>query len=236
MPNHIELCLLQLPGRNARLREKSYTRMEELVTKLTPDLIPYLDRPFAFFGLCLGGVQAFEVAQRLVNVHNLHPTHLIFAGSRAPHFYNEHQFASDVLQFNYESDREPAVSDDGELIAMLKEMNFANNQALFDDAEMRDLMLPIIKADYEINNTYLYETSPRLEVPITSIGGRIDPTPRAFTSPAGVSIRLMRSSRCSVRGPLLRGRAARSDSQYRGGNPRHFLQFKNSHSAETVHQ
>ncbi|RMQ40639.1 Amino acid adenylation domain protein [Pseudomonas cichorii] len=176
LPDHIELCLLQLPGRNARLREKSYTSMEELVSNLTPDLLPYLDRPFAFFGLCLGGVQAFEVAQRLASAHNLHPSHLIFAGSRAPHFYNEHQFASDVQQFNYESDSEPAAKDDDEdLIAMLKEMNFANNQALFDDAEMRDLMLPIIKADYEINNTYLYETSPRLAVPITSIGGRIDP-------------------------------------------------------------
>ncbi|GFM69825.1 acyltransferase domain-containing protein [Pseudomonas cichorii] len=176
LPDHIELCLLQLPGRNARLREKSYTSMEELVNNLTPDLLPYLDRPFAFFGLCLGGVQAFEVAQRLTSAHNLHPRHLILAGSRAPHFYNEHQFASDVQQFNYESDSELVAKDDDEdLIAMLKEMNFANNQALFDDAEMRDLMLPIIKADYEINNTYLYETHPRLAVPITSIGGRIDP-------------------------------------------------------------
>ncbi|WP_058542717.1 type I polyketide synthase [Pseudomonas fluorescens] len=237
LPNHIELCLLQLPGRNARLREKSYTRMEELVTKLTPDLIPYLDRPFAFFGLCLGGVQAFEVAQRLVNVHNLHPTHLIFAGSRAPHFYNEHQFASDVLQFNYESDREPAVSDDGELIAMLKEMNFANNQALFDDAEMRDLMLPIIKADYEINNTYLYEASPRLEVPITSIGGRIDPyatgvhitgwrehTTHAFKSVfcAGDHY-FVEGQRDLIASIVVETLATSSNS-------------KNSHSAETVYQ
>jgi phthiocerol/phenolphthiocerol synthesis type-I polyketide synthase E len=175
LPDHIELCLLQLPGRNARLGEKSYTRMEELVTNLTPDLLPYLDRPFAFLGLCLGGVQAFEVAQRLVKEHDLYPSHLIFAGSRAPHFYNEHQFASDVLQFNYESDGESAQKGDSELIAMLKEMNFANNQALFDDAEMRDLMLPIIKADYEVNNTYLYRAHPPLAVPMTSIGGRIDP-------------------------------------------------------------
>jgi acyl transferase domain-containing protein/surfactin synthase thioesterase subunit len=175
LPDHIELCLLQLPGRNARLGEKSYTRMEELVTNLTPDLLPYLDRPFAFLGLCLGGVQAFEVAQRLAKAHDLYPSQLIFAGSRAPHFYNEHQFASDVLQFNYESDGESAQKGDSELIAMLKEMNFANNQALFDDAEMRDLMLPIIKADYEVNNTYLYRAHPPLAVPITSIGGRIDP-------------------------------------------------------------
>ncbi|WP_448649265.1 KR domain-containing protein [Pseudomonas corrugata] len=175
LPDHIELCLLQLPGRNARLGEKSYTRMEELVTNLTPDLLPYLDRPFAFLGLCLGGVQAFEVAQCLAKAHDLYPSHLIFAGSRAPHFYNEHQFASDVLQFNYESDGESPERGDSELIAMLKEMNFANNQALFDDVEMRDLMLPIIKADYEINNTYLYRAHPPLAVPITSIGGRIDP-------------------------------------------------------------
>lgn len=174
MPDHIELCLIQLPGRNARLKEKPYTSMEELVEKFTSDLLPYLDRQFAFFGLCLGGVQAYEVAQRLNHVHNLLPAHLIFAGSRAPHFYNEHQFASDVQQFNYETDKN-GEKDDNSFIAMLKEMNFANNQALFDDAEMRDLMLPIIKADYEINNTYLYEASPPLEVPITSIGGRIDP-------------------------------------------------------------
>lgn len=58
---------------------------------------------------------------------------------------------------------------------MLKDVNFANNKALFKDAELLSLMLPVIKADYELNNGYIYRPKPPLATPITAIGGRADP-------------------------------------------------------------
>ncbi|TIX53167.1 MAG: thioesterase, partial [Mesorhizobium sp.] len=49
------------------------------------------------------------------------------------------------------------------------------NKALFEDPEMHAMMLPIIQADYAMNNAYRYGSHPPLDAPITAIGGRVDP-------------------------------------------------------------
>ncbi len=58
---------------------------------------------------------------------------------------------------------------------MLQDVNFANNRALFKDPELLSLMLPVIKADYQLNNAYTYQPRTPLAVPITALGGRADP-------------------------------------------------------------
>lgn len=175
LPDFVELGILQLPGRSARLRENFYTRMEEMVDHLVPDILPFVDMPFAFFGHCVGGVQSFEVAQKLRTEYGLEPEYLFVAGGRSPQIYNEEQFAIDVQQFNHETGKAEHELDEEDFVEMLREVNFANNKALFEDKEMRDLMLPIIQCDYEINNYYRYGGHPPLDTPITAIGGRIDP-------------------------------------------------------------
>lgn len=51
----IELCLVNLPGREKRLKESPYTHLNILVEALVDGLAPHLDQPFAFFGHSLGG-------------------------------------------------------------------------------------------------------------------------------------------------------------------------------------
>src|SRR5204863_8481508 len=54
LPGEIEVCAVQLPGREARLREPSFTRLPEVIQALAPALRPYFTLPFAFFGHSLG--------------------------------------------------------------------------------------------------------------------------------------------------------------------------------------
>jgi acyl transferase domain-containing protein/surfactin synthase thioesterase subunit len=175
LPKTLEMAAIQLPGRGARLKEDFYLSMEQLVDSLTPELIPYLDKPFIFFGHCLGGIQAFEVAQKLRKDYDLQPIHLFTAGSRAPQFYNPRQLEIDIQQFNHNTHAANHELSEKQFIDMLREVNFANNQALFEDEETRNLMLPIIKADYQINNNYMYHAQSPLDIPITAFGGRVDP-------------------------------------------------------------
>ncbi|WP_245501872.1 SDR family NAD(P)-dependent oxidoreductase [Mesorhizobium sp. M2A.F.Ca.ET.039.01.1.1] len=176
MPDHIEFGILQMPGRSARLEEGFWMRMEDLVDGIVPEMLPFLKgKPFAFLGFCYGGVQAFEVAQRVRRDHGLEPEHFFVAGGRSPQIYNDDQFAIDVQQFNHETGKSEHELDESEFVEMLKEVNFANNKALFEDPEMRAMMLPIIRADFESNNAYRYGSHPPLDVPITAIGGRTDP-------------------------------------------------------------
>src|SRR5437870_3798527 len=61
LPHEVEVCPLQLPGRENRLGETPFTRMEPLIDALTQALTPYLDMPFALFGHSMGAAVAYEV-------------------------------------------------------------------------------------------------------------------------------------------------------------------------------
>src|SRR5215213_10719856 len=61
----VEVCPVQLPGREGRFREPAFTRLAPLVDSLVESLGSHLDRPFALFGHSLGALIAFEFARRL---------------------------------------------------------------------------------------------------------------------------------------------------------------------------
>lgn len=63
----VELCAIQPPGRESRLREPPYTRLAPLVQMLTQAVLPYCGVPFAVFGHSLGALVAFELARQLLN-------------------------------------------------------------------------------------------------------------------------------------------------------------------------
>src|SRR5439155_1489615 len=63
LPSHVEVCAVQLPGRESRIHEPPMTRMNQLVDSLVPVIAPLLDRPFALFGYSLGAAIAFETAR-----------------------------------------------------------------------------------------------------------------------------------------------------------------------------
>lgn len=175
LPDAIELGAIQLPGRSARIKEAPFLCMEPLVEALAPALVPYLDRPFAFFGHCLGCLVMFEVAHKLKAEHGLQPERLFVSGSRAPQFCTPEYHEMDRLQFS--SDPNVFVQDlpEQKFLDVLQDLNFDSSQALFEDEEMRQLMLPMVRADFELHNKYNFSQKPLLDIPITAIGGRVDP-------------------------------------------------------------
>jgi medium-chain acyl-[acyl-carrier-protein] hydrolase len=71
LPADIEICAIKLPGRENRLSEPPFVRVAPLVQALVEGLMPYLDRPFAFFGHSLGGLVSFELAHELLRPYCL---------------------------------------------------------------------------------------------------------------------------------------------------------------------
>ena len=84
LPESVEMCAVQLPGRETRFREPAFTRLSSLVTALTEALRPYLERPFAFFGHSMGALLAFELARRLNGDSGPQPVRLFVAACAAP--------------------------------------------------------------------------------------------------------------------------------------------------------
>src|SRR5262249_28719179 len=59
----VDVCPVQLPGREGRFHEPAFTRLTPLLDSLVQSLGPQLQRPFALFGHSLGALIAFEFAR-----------------------------------------------------------------------------------------------------------------------------------------------------------------------------
>ena len=155
----VELHVAQLPGRGPRLREKPFTGMEMLVEILTEKLRPLLNRPVAFFGHSLGALIAFETALSL-RKYGLSPEHLFVSGSIAPQL----------------PDPAPPIHGlpDDDFLRELNELN-GMPQAVLDSKELLEILLPVVRSDFTLLETYKYSTQPPLDCPITAFGGTRDP-------------------------------------------------------------
>jgi medium-chain acyl-[acyl-carrier-protein] hydrolase len=83
----IEVCMVDLPGRDARAHELPFGRVDEIVDHLVPSMRAYLDVPFAFFGIDIGAILMYETARRLRREGGRLPGHLLVAAAMAPQDY-----------------------------------------------------------------------------------------------------------------------------------------------------
>jgi medium-chain acyl-[acyl-carrier-protein] hydrolase len=155
----IELAKIQLPGRETRLREKAYTRMAALIEALTQALLPWLDRPFAFFGHSMGALIAFELSRALRRQHGMSPCHIFVSGFRAPQL---------------PPPEEVTGLPDAHFIERMRQYG-GIPELVFQDPELLEIFLPILRADFELLDTYAYQPEEPLDCPLTAFGGDHDP-------------------------------------------------------------
>jgi len=158
LPEDIDVCAVELPGRGTRMKERPYTSMSLLVDALSRALLPFLDRPFAFFGHSMGAVLAFEVSRHLRRLYRLAPMHLFLSGHVAPHF----PVKCRVLG-----------SSDEELLETLKKLSGTPAEVL-QNPELMELLMPVISADFTLCDTYCYLQDAPLECPVSVFGGTED--------------------------------------------------------------
>jgi medium-chain acyl-[acyl-carrier-protein] hydrolase len=167
LPSEVELCRVQLPGRETRWREAPFTSLPLLVNTLAEEIHAYLDRPFAFFGHSLGALISFELARQLRRQFDLLPLQLFVSGRWAPHLPNP----------------DPPIyqQPEADFIAALRERYNNIPDAVVNDPELKEIFLPLLRADVTMLDTYVYAPERPLDCPITAYGGSID---RRVTSTA----------------------------------------------------
>jgi medium-chain acyl-[acyl-carrier-protein] hydrolase len=160
LPETIELWCIRLPGRESFRTEPPFTRLVALIEALTPVILPYLDRPFAFFGHSMGALIGFELMHALRRQHDLVPVHLFVSGHRAPQLPDQ----SPPLHHLAES----------ELLTQLRRLN-GTPEAVLQDADLMQFFLPVLRADFAVCETYTYVARTPLTCPISAFGGWQDP-------------------------------------------------------------
>jgi medium-chain acyl-[acyl-carrier-protein] hydrolase len=121
--------------------------------------LPYLDKPFSFFGHSLGALLCFETARSLRRENRRQPIHLFVSATEAPHRRGMEESLSGLPK--------------SELVKKLRQLNGIPIEVLQND-ELLDLMLPTIRADFELCETYEYHPESPLKCPMTIYGGLED--------------------------------------------------------------
>ena len=169
MPAEIEVCPVQPPGRESRLGEPLFRRAEALAEALADNLDGWLDLPFAFFGHSLGSVVAYETLVSLQASRKVEPRALLVSARRAPSTASSWGPVHDLPDDKFR-----------DLIR-----SFAGTpQEVLDHPELMELLIPLLRADFEINDTYDPPPRALLDCPVVAFGGEHDVgVPRAELEP-----------------------------------------------------
>ena len=156
----IEVCPVELPGRAGRMNEPAATSIVRLVKSMASALLPYMDKPFAFFGHSMGALISFELARELRRSHQLQPARM---------------FVSACLPPRRERSREKVTYNlpEGEFMETLRSLNGTPKEVL-EHSELMQLTMPLLRADFEACQTYEYIAEPPLDCPLTVVGGLQD--------------------------------------------------------------
>jgi medium-chain acyl-[acyl-carrier-protein] hydrolase len=158
-PVDIDICPIQYPGRERRIGEPPFTSIKALVDELAGVLMPECNIPFAFFGHSLGALISFELARKLQKNH-LSPEHLFVSGYRAP-VIPKRKMPMHVLP-------------DDEFVDRLREYN-GTPEEILQNSELMKVLLPTLRADFALHETYIYSSGAALQCPISAFGGINDP-------------------------------------------------------------
>jgi medium-chain acyl-[acyl-carrier-protein] hydrolase len=157
-----EVCPILLPGREARFRDRPHTQMQSLVAAMAEGIASQLRRPFALFGHSMGALIAFELARRIARDRGVSPACLFVSGSRPP----------DAVWTESPVHSLP----DREFLDCLHGRYHAIPAAVRENRELAEIVLPALRADFAILETYRYEDGTRLDCPIVAYGGIQDDT------------------------------------------------------------
>lgn len=159
----IRIVAVQPPGREWRITEEPYRDVSTAADGLYGEIAAALGSgsgpvPVILFGHSLGAVLAYELARRFCDQPGFAVARLIVSGSPGPWTRRE---------------RRATGLPDGEFLDRVSEFAGYDDETL-RNPEVRELILPALRADVEMHEEYRPAGRDPLPVPITSLRGHDD--------------------------------------------------------------
>lgn len=155
--NSVTVCPVQLPGREEKIGEIPYSDMDTLVDDLVQEIKQYDRNKIILFGHSMGAKMAYGVAKKLAEA-DFEIEVLIVSGSRVPHIMEpnpihdlpDEEFANEISRFD------------------------GTPKAIFENKELLNFFMPMLRADFIMDETYHTSEIVKLSCPIEALGGISD--------------------------------------------------------------
>ena len=205
LPSQIDVCAVQLPGRETRLREAPFTRIGPLVETLERALRPYCDLPAAYFGHSMGALIAFELARQQRRLGRPGPVRLFVSGHHGPQLPDPHKPLHRLPK--------------DEFVAELRRLN-GTPEVVLQNAEIMELLLPYLRADLEDYRDLRLRTGRAVRLPNLGLrrAARLGGEPRGGAGLAGTDPQHVQAAHVPRR-PFLHSFGPIADNARCGGRP-----------------
>lgn len=159
LPEQLDLCLVHLPGRSKNLRHPLFRRLMPLVAEIANNISHLTDVPYALFGHSMGALISFELCRELSRRQAAGPEHLFVSGRRAPQYPRDRPV---IFNLPHEA-----------FLSELKKLNGTPAEIL-ENPELMEAFMDVLRADFELVETYEYHPGQQLSCPITVYSGLED--------------------------------------------------------------
>src|SRR5258707_2519146 len=151
LPEQIDMCLVHLPGRGRRTRERAFTQLDGVVNAVADRMSVKTEIAYALYGHSMGALISFELGRELFRRHGAGPAHLFISGHCAPQ----------------DARKEPPLSNlpHDEFIIELKRLNGTPRNVL-DNRELMDIFVGVLRADFKVVEHYEYRPGNPLSCPM----------------------------------------------------------------------
>lgn len=152
---------IELAGHGTRISDKLYDSVDEAATDVAEFIKDNLeeDDVYAIYGHSMGSLIAFETYYKLVESGIHAPCHMFFSGRQAPQ--------------NVGEKTEYYLLPDDEFLKVVY-MYGGTTKLVMDNVELKELFVPILKADFKILETYTHEERSLMTCDVTVINGSYD--------------------------------------------------------------
>lgn len=161
-PNeYIAFIAVEVAGHGMRMNEKCFVDVHDSAKDLAQRIASEVgDEDYAILGHSLGALIAYETYYELMKLGIKNPVHMFFSGRKAP---NDMADETDFYRLP-----------DEEFIKVVESYGNTTKE-VFEDETLRELFLPILRADFEMGETYRYqEKTEKINCDITVMNGKQD--------------------------------------------------------------
>ena len=159
IPRGMELLAVRYPGREDRILDPLANTMADVASPLSQACTALDDAPLAFFGHSMGAAVAHDVARRIDPLMTIRLAGLFVSGYAGPGYD--------------QGRRDPSKLSDGDLIEDMQVLG-GTDPDVFVKAELKQLYLPIFRADYQLIARHRISSADIINAPVVAYYGDHD--------------------------------------------------------------